>query len=520
MVPRRDLFTTYHSLPPNSRNVIVGSGDTLQAIGIGTITVKGKEGEVLNLKGVLHVPGLAANLLSCSQLARQEYICTFTMGGCTVRKRGAVVMEAKLEKGLYLVPVCVPHGVEIKEGGGQPSKCPDCTTGKLPRTSFPTSTTRASAPLELVHTDVCGPMQTPEREKGSKYFITFLDDFSRLSWVTLVKTKDEVAKVFKRWIRYAEREAGAKVKILRSDQGGEYMGKDLESFLEDKGITHQLSVAYTPQQNGAAERLNQTLIDLARVMLAHAQLDHTWWGAAVQYANWVKNRMGSKGLEGKSPYFMWTRKSVKEALSRPEWVESMREELESHKVNESFELVDPDCVPPGMEVLRCQWVWKYKHKADGSIERPKSRLVAMGNTQTRGVHYDQEGVWLKRLFGEFGHELAGGVPVFVDNKSAIALARNACLHGRTKHMQVRWHFIREMVASGEVILRWCPTNRQAADILTKPLHFERHGVCMSLMGMQPHVGMEPEQDVGGLVLLCLEDIMLWTTPLPGQGGVE
>ncbi|CAI7886662.1 unnamed protein product [Closterium sp. NIES-53] len=263
-------------------------------------------------------------------------------------------MEAKLEKGLYLVPVCVPHvekahevesedaacstrwrdveqvmagllhlrmgharrqqlvecvkngelkGVEIKEGGGQPSKCPDCTTGKLPRTSFPTSTTRASTPLELVHTDVCGPMQTPDREKGSKCFITFLDDLSRLSWVTLVKNKDEVAKVFKRWIRYAEREAGAKVKILRFDQGGEYMGKDLESFLEDRGITHQLSVAYMPQQNGAAERLNRTLIDLARAMLAHAQMDHTWWGAAMQYANWVKNRMGSKGLEGKSPYF-------------------------------------------------------------------------------------------------------------------------------------------------------------------------------------------------------------------------
>ncbi|CAI7884660.1 unnamed protein product [Closterium sp. NIES-53] len=367
MVPRRDLFTTYHSLPPNSRNVIVGSGDTLQAIGIGTITVKGKEGEVLNLKGVLHVPGLAANLLSCSQLARQEYICTFTMGGCTVRKGGAVVMEAKLEKGLYLVPVCVPHvekahgveakdaacstrwrdveqvtadllhlrmghagrqqlvecvkkgelkGVEIKEGGGQPSKCPDCTAGKLPRTSFPTSTTRASTPLELVHTDVCGPMQTPEREKGSKYFITFLDDFSRLSWVTLVKTKDEVAKVFKCWIRYAEREAGAKVKILRPDRGGEYMEKDLESFLEDKDITHQLSVAYTLQQNGAAERLNRTLIDLARAMLSHAQLDHTWWGAAVQYANWVKNRMGSKGLEGKSPYFMWTRKVPSVSMAR------------------------------------------------------------------------------------------------------------------------------------------------------------------------------------------------------------
>ncbi|CAI7901301.1 unnamed protein product [Closterium sp. NIES-54] len=117
MVPRRNLFATYHSLPPNSRNVIVGSGDTLQAIGMGTIIVKGKEGEVLNVKGVLHVPRLAANLLSCSQLARQEYICTFTMGGCTVCKGGVVVMETKLEKGLYLVPVCVPQ-VERAHGEG------------------------------------------------------------------------------------------------------------------------------------------------------------------------------------------------------------------------------------------------------------------------------------------------------------------------------------------------------------------------------------------------------------------
>ncbi|CAI7862032.1 unnamed protein product [Closterium sp. NIES-54] len=158
-----------------------------------------------------------------------------------------------------------------------------------------------------------------------------------------------------------------------------------------------------------------------------------------------------------------------------------------------------------------------------SWQSKRQPVVALSTTESEYISLCQciqEGVWLKRLFGEFGHDLAGGVPVFVDNQSAIALAQNACLHGRTKHMQVRWHFIREMVASGEVILRWCPTNRQAADILTKPLPFERHGVCMSLMGMQPHVGMVPEQDVGGLVLLCLDDIMLWTAPLPEQGGVE
>ncbi|GJP51604.1 hypothetical protein CLOM_g10756, partial [Closterium sp. NIES-68] len=123
------------------------------------------------------------------------------------------------------------------------------------------------------------------------------------------------------------------------------------------------------------------------------------------------------------------------------------------------------------------------------------------------------------LFGEFGHDHAGGVPVFVDNQSAIALAQNACLHGRTKHMQVRWHFIREMVAAGEVILQWCPTNRQAADILTKSLPFERHGVCMTLLGMQPHDDRVPAADAGVLVLLSLADSMLWVAPTRGQGGV-
>ncbi|CAI7853780.1 unnamed protein product [Closterium sp. NIES-54] len=226
----------------------------------------------------------------------------------------------------------------------------------------------------------------------------------------------------------------------------------------------------------------------------------------------------------------------------------MREELESHKVNESFELVDPACVPPGIfypahskpqvELVGFSVADYAGDSADRkshtgyayclngaaiSWQSKRQPVVALSTTESEYISLCQciqEGVWLKRFFGEFGHELATGVPVFVDNQSAIALAQNACLHGRTKHMQVRWHFIREMVASGEVILRWCPTNRQAADILTKPLPFERHGVCMSLMGMQPHVGMVPEQDVGGLVLLCLDDIMLWMAPIPGLGGVE
>ncbi|GJP86850.1 hypothetical protein CLOP_g16824 [Closterium sp. NIES-67] len=157
-----------------------------------------------------------------------------------------------------------------------------------------------------------------------------------------------------------------------------------------------------------------------------------------------------------------------------------------------------------------------------SWQSKRQPVVALSTTESEYISLCQciqEGVWLRRLFGEFGHDHAGGVPVFVDNQSAIALAQNACLHGRTKHMQVRWHFIREMVAAGEVILQWCPTNRQAADILTKSLPFERHGVCMTLLGMQPHDDRVPAADAGVLVLLSLADSMLWVAPTHGQGGV-
>ena len=125
-----------------------------------------------------------------------------------------------------------------------------------------------------------------------------------------------------------------------------------------------------------------------------------------------------------------------------------------------------------------------------SWKSQKQPVVALSTTESeyislcKGV---QEAVWLKRLLAELGHEQKGGVPMFVDNQSAIALAQNACLHGRTKHMQVRWHFIREMVEAGKVAVRWCPTLQQAADVLTKPLPEEGHKTCMKLMGICAHV---------------------------------
>ncbi|GJP86663.1 hypothetical protein CLOP_g16659 [Closterium sp. NIES-67] len=214
-------------------------------------------------------------------------------------------------------------------------------------------------------------------------------------------------------------------------------------------------------------------------------------------------------------------RSVHEALNRPEWVESMHEELESHKV-QLVGFSDADYAGDSASRRSHSGYVFCLNGAAISWQSKRQPVVALSTTESEYISLCQciqEGVWLRRLFGEFGHDHAGGVPVFVDNQSAIALAQNACLHGRTKHMQVRWHFIREMVAAGEVILQWCPTNRQAADILTKSLPFERHGVCMTLLGMQPHDDRVPAADAGVLVLLSLADSMLWVAPTHEQGGV-
>eukprot|EP00171_Calliarthron_tuberculosum_P022304 IDg22304t1 len=132
----------------------------------------------------------------------------------------------------------------------------------MPRAPIPkVSTTRAQDLLELVHSDVAGPLPVTSKG-GARYFVTFIDDKSRWTEVYPMKTKSECFKHFRRFQRHAERKVGKKIKALRSDGGGEYTSTEFKDYLDKNGIAQQLTVAYTPQQNGVAERMNRTLKDL------------------------------------------------------------------------------------------------------------------------------------------------------------------------------------------------------------------------------------------------------------------
>ncbi|HVX00707.1 MAG TPA: reverse transcriptase domain-containing protein, partial [Candidatus Babeliaceae bacterium] len=182
------------------------------------------------------------------------------------------------------------------------SQCMGCMRGKAHRTAIPkVATHRATRPLEVIHSDICGPFNVPSHG-GFKYFVTFIDDYSRYSWVKLIKTKDAALECFKEYHRWAERQTGHVLKTLRSDRGGEYLSKDFLSYLQQNGIARQLTTAYTPQQNGVSERMNRTLLESARSMLFHAHLDSSFWGEAILTASYLRNRSPSNAVQSITPY--------------------------------------------------------------------------------------------------------------------------------------------------------------------------------------------------------------------------
>ena len=183
--------------------------------------------------------------------------------------------------------------------------CEFCMAGKQPRNSFQSSLAmRASAVLEVVHSDICGPFEV-QSLGGNKYFITFVDEFSRMLWVFLIKYKSEALEMFEKFKTAAERQSGKLLKILRTDGGGEYTSKEFEAFCVKHGISHEVTAPYTPQHNGLAERRNRTLLNMVRSMIKEKSLPQNFWGEAVTTAAYILNKCPTKRLKEKVPEEVW-----------------------------------------------------------------------------------------------------------------------------------------------------------------------------------------------------------------------
>ena len=173
-------------------------------------------------------------------------------------------------------------------------------SGKIHRSPFPgTGRERAEEPLGLIHSDVCGKINSPSIG-GAEYFVTFIDDKTHYVWIYVLKNKHEVFETFKQWKSLVEKSSGYKVKTFRTDNGGEYMSTEFESYLKSEGIKHEYTIPKTPEQNGVFERMNRTLVESVRSMLADSKLPHRFWAEALSTATYLINRSPTKTLEDKN----------------------------------------------------------------------------------------------------------------------------------------------------------------------------------------------------------------------------
>jgi hypothetical protein len=295
------LFKTFETVE-NGCILFMGNSTTAAVKGKGTVNLEFTSGNVLTLTDVYYVLEIRKNLVSGGLLNKFGFKCVFESDQFVLTKGGTFVGKGylsedvfklnlvnKLNVSAYMIDSIslwhnrlghvntrklhdmsvlnlIPHSVN-----DMVNKCRICLKMKIFRKSFP-KIDRSSTLLQLVHSDVCDMHSNPTRG-GKKYFVTFIDDFSKLCYVYLLFSKDEVLENFKIYKTEVENQCDARIKCLRSDRGGEF---HFPSYCESVGIIHETSIAYTPQQNGVAERKNRTLVEMVNTLLCNSGLNKSF----------------------------------------------------------------------------------------------------------------------------------------------------------------------------------------------------------------------------------------------------
>ena len=315
-------------------NILFGNNQQGVATKCGDISLKlTSTGKTIRLLDVLYFPEAAVSLLSLTAGAKSGVEFEFRGSCCVLRLSGVVFGKAQLrENGLYCLSTelmtaflakekdsaqlwhrrfghlgfdnlvklrsrDMVEGLNVPAAAFEAAKrqvCEPCILAKQHREPFTTSEKESTKPLELVHMDLCGPFQVPSLG-GSRYLATFLDDYSKLSVIRPIARKSETADVVREVLDMLETQSGERVCIVRSDNGGEYISVRLANYFKGKGIVHQFTAPYTPQQNGAAERLNRTIVEKVRAMLSDAELPRHFWAEAAMTANYVRLRSPVSG---------------------------------------------------------------------------------------------------------------------------------------------------------------------------------------------------------------------------------
>ena len=145
------------------------------------------------------------------------------------------------------------------------SVCDTCQRAKSHQLPFSRSSSESEYPLELIYSDVWGA--APQSVGGFKYYVSFIDDYSKFTWIYLLKYKSDVFQKFHEFQQLVERLFDRKIIAMQTDWDGEY--QKLHTFFQQTGITHHISNPHTRQQNGSAERKHRHIVEVGLSLLAH-----------------------------------------------------------------------------------------------------------------------------------------------------------------------------------------------------------------------------------------------------------
>ncbi|KAI5325276.1 hypothetical protein L3X38_034350 [Prunus dulcis] len=303
----------------------------------------------------------------------------------------------------YLVKEQILHPLDFSDF----EECIECIKGKMTN-SRKLGSTRSLNPLEIIHTDIC-PFPVPTIE-GHRYFITFIDDFSRFCYIYLIQNKSSAFEVFKIFKTEVENQLDLKIKFLRSDRGGEYYGKydeqgrhpsPLARFLQDCGIIAQYTNPGTPQENGVSERRNRTLKDMVRSMICNTDLPKILWGDAIKTANYILNRCPSKSVP-KTPFELWNKR--KPSLNH----------LHVWGCKAEAKVYNPELAKLDPKTVSCRFIGYADRSKGFRFYCPNyvKRIVETGKARFI-EHDDNEGVNKDFVFEEEGE--IGDEPVIITN---------------------------------------------------------------------------------------------------------
>lgn len=326
---------------PNLTEITVADSTKVPVKCSGDVRITTDRNYDITVKNVLCIPKLSTNLLSVSELIKNGNKVVFESNNCYIRNRkNELVATAHLTNGVYKLNIkttdCmlaapalasaelwhkrlahinssdlnkmrngIVEGVNFSTSSDtKKENCVTCCEGKQTRLPFAHSEHTSSETLQIVHADVCGPMES-NSISGSRYFLLFVDDYSKMTFIYFLKHKNEVFQKFKEFKAMVENQQNKKIKVLRTDNGGEFCNGVMDNYLANEGIIHQKTTAYAPEQNGVCERANRTVIEKGRCLLFEAKLDKKFWAEAANTAVYLKNRSVTSSLVNKTPYELW-----------------------------------------------------------------------------------------------------------------------------------------------------------------------------------------------------------------------